>query len=114
MKLVIVESPCAGEWERNRNYANRALRDCIDRGEAPIASHVLLAFSGALDDANPERRAAGMAAGFAWTERADLVAVYVDWGVSSGMQAGIDVALALGLSVEHRRLGRAVSSAVVD
>jgi len=46
--------------------------------------------------------------------RADLVAVYVDWGVSSGMQAGIDVALALGLSVEHRRLGRAVSSAVVD
>jgi len=108
VKLVVVESPCAGEWERNRNYANRALRDCINRGEAPIASHVLLAFSGALDDANPDQRAAGMAAGLAWIESADLLAVYMDWGVSSGMQAGINEALKAGLPVEYRRLGRVV------
>lgn len=108
MKRVVIESPCAGEWERNRNYANRALRDCINRGEAPIASHVLLAFSGALDDANPEQRAAGMAAGFAWVECADLVAVYADWGISSGMQAGIDAALQAGKSIEYRRIGRVV------
>jgi len=108
MRRVIIESPCTREWERNRNYANRALRDSINRGEAPIASHVLLAFSGALDDADPEQRAAGMAAGFAWIESSDLVAVYADWGISNGMQAGIVAAMKAGAVIEYRRIGRVV------
>ena len=39
MKLVIVESPFAGDTERNIRYARACLADCLRRGEAPFASH---------------------------------------------------------------------------
>ena len=40
-RRVIVESPYAGDIETNVAYARAALRDCLSRGEAPIASHLL-------------------------------------------------------------------------
>src|SRR5258707_638045 len=39
MRLVILESPFAGEVETNKVYAQAAVRDCLGRGESPIASH---------------------------------------------------------------------------
>lgn len=39
MKLVILESPYAGDVCRNVDYARQCLRDCLLRGESPIASH---------------------------------------------------------------------------
>lgn len=41
MIFVIVESPYAGDVERNTAYARAAVRDCLMRGEAPFASHLL-------------------------------------------------------------------------
>lgn len=41
MRRVIVESPYAGEVEANVTYARACVRDCVLRGEAPIASHLL-------------------------------------------------------------------------
>lgn len=41
MKLVIVESPYAGDVKTNVAYARAAIRDCLMRGEAPYASHLL-------------------------------------------------------------------------
>lgn len=64
--LVIVESPYAGDVDANVTYARRALRDCLERGEAPIASHLLYTQPGVLDDTVPEQRALGIAAGLAW------------------------------------------------
>ena len=41
MVRVILESPYAGDIERNVKYARMAVRDSLSRGEAPIASHLL-------------------------------------------------------------------------
>lgn len=103
MKLVLVESPFAGNIGRNLLYLKAVLFDSLQRGEAPFASHAL--YPQALDDGVPEERALGMQAGFAWGERAELVAVYTDLGISDGMKAGIYRANVAGQPVEYRNLG---------
>lgn len=104
MRLVILESPFAGDVPRNLAYARACMSDCLARGEAPYASHLLYTQPGVLDDTKPDERALGMAAGFAWGERADATVVYTDLGTSSGMVAGIERAQAAGRSVEMRTL----------
>lgn len=103
MKLVVVESPYAGDVGLNLRYLRAAMFDCLHRNEAPFASHAL--YTQFLDDANPDERALGMIAGFAWGEAADMVAVYEDLGVSPGMSIGIKRALKLDKKIEFRRLG---------
>ena len=66
MKRVILESPYAGDVERNVAYARACLRDSLLRGEAPIASHLLYTQPGVLDDQIPEERQMGIDAGLAW------------------------------------------------
>ena len=41
MRFVIVESPYAGDVAANVEYARAAVADCLRRGEAPFASHLL-------------------------------------------------------------------------
>ena len=74
MKLVVVESPLAGDVERNVAYAKQAGMDCLRRGEAPYASHLFFAQEGILDDCDMTQRKLGMEAGFAWGAKADLCA----------------------------------------
>lgn len=105
MRLVCVESPFAGDVDRNMRYTRAAMADCLRRGEAPYASHALYTQPGVLDDDVPSERAFGMAAGFAWGARADARVVYVDLGISRGMREGIERAEAIGQEVEIRRLG---------
>lgn len=104
MRLVIVESPYAGDVRANEEYARKCLADCIKRGEAPFASHLLYTQAGVLDDAIPEERRKGMTAGFAWLAKADASVVYIDHGISKGMIEGIKKAWALGIPVETRTL----------
>lgn len=104
MRLVLIESPFAGDVERNTAYARAAVRDSLDRGEAPIASHLLYTQPGVLDDDKPEERLRGIIAGHAWVKRADLVAVYVDLGISAGMRRGIARARWERRPVEERRI----------
>jgi len=105
---VIVESPLDGPTadvvRRNVDYARRCLRDSFTRGEAPFASHLLYTQPGVLDDKDPSERAQGIGAGFVWGEVADLVAVYIDRGISKGMRDGIDVALERGTTITYRSL----------
>lgn len=108
MKLVIIESPYAGkprEIKRNVDYARAAMADCLRRGEAPYASHLLYTQPGVLDDAIPVDRTLGIDAGLAWGKHADVTVVYYDRGVSSGMRQGIARAEAEGRPVEWRTLG---------
>lgn len=84
-------------------YAQRCLSDALQRGEAPIASHLLL--TQVLDDKCAIQREQGITAGVAWVRRADLVAVYRDYGVSMGMQRGMDRARACGVPIEYREIG---------
>lgn len=102
MKLVIIESPLSGDVERNTKYARECLLDSLKRGEAPLASHLL--YTQVLDDTIPEERERGMYAGFAWGAKADLIAVYTDYGISKGMALGLERSGALGLPVEYRKL----------
>lgn len=104
MRLVVLESPFAGEIEKNIEYAKLCVRDCLQRGEAPIASHLLFTQPGILKDEVPDERKLGIAAGHAWTPAADAVVVYLDRGMSKGMLAGIKAALRSGTHVEVRFL----------
>jgi hypothetical protein len=104
MKVVIVESPFEGDTARNEAYARRCVKDCIDRGEAPFASHLLYTQPGVLRDDLPEERRLGIAAGLAVAERADLTVVYTDLGISQGMEYGIDHAEQCGRPVEYRTI----------
>jgi len=102
MRRVIVESPYAGDVARNMEYANDALRNCLTRGEAPFASHVL--YTTALDDSDPSERLLGIIAGLAWAATADATVVYMDLGISEGMRQGIAHAKGCFRPVEYRSL----------
>ena len=104
MRLVIVESPYAGDVERNLRYLRAALADCLKRGEAPFAGHALYTQPGVLDDAKPEERALGIEAGFCWAKKADATVVYMDLGFSKGMHAGIWNATLAFRPCEYRSL----------
>lgn len=104
MRLVILESPFAGDVEANIKYAKACIKDCLLLDEAPIASHLLFTQKGILDDTKPEERKLGIGAGHAWYAAADAAVMYVDRGISSGMIAGIKAAAAQGIVVETRLL----------
>ncbi len=107
MRLVIIESPYQGDLERNRIYLDRCIRDCLARGESPYASHRML--TSALDDAKREEREAGIMAGFAWRRVAEATVIFADYGVSNGMLAGLEDAVAelhrAAHTIEVRRIG---------
>lgn len=104
MRCVLLESPFAGDIPANIAYARACVRDCLLRGESPIASHLLYTQDSILNDSDPIERARGINAGHAWMHRADAVVVYTDRGISSGMRAGIDMAAFHGKPVEYRVL----------
>ena len=104
MRLVVIESPYAGDVERNLRYLRACMKDCLKRGEAPYASHALYTQEGVLDDDIPTEREWGIQAGFAWRQVADATVVYMDFGTSRGMQYGIDDSEKRGVPVEYRTL----------
>lgn len=106
MKLVIIESPFAGDVDGNQTYARACIRDSLARGEAPIASHLLYTQPGILDDTIPHERQWGIDAGLAWHAAAVTTVVYTDRGISRGMEYGIAAAQKAGNPVEYRSLGR--------
>lgn len=101
---VIIESPYAGDIERNTAYARRAVKDSLMRGEAPIASHLLYTQPDILDETNLDERLLGIEAGLAWLRVADLMAVYQDFGISPGMSEAIYKARSIGLYIEFRQI----------
>jgi hypothetical protein len=104
MRRVILESPYAGNIERNVAYARACVRDSLSRGEAPIASHLLYTQPGILQDGVPDERQLGIDAGLAWASAAEVTVVYADYGISQGMKYGIEHAQAAGRRIEFRAL----------
>jgi len=104
MRLVILESPFAGDVARNVEYARACVRDSLLRGEAPLASHLLYTQPGILNDEEPFERAHGISAGHAWIDHADAMVVYTDRGISYGMKAGISAAELRKLPIEYRKI----------
>lgn len=102
--IVILESPYAGDVAKNLAYARACLRDCLLRGEAPFASHLLYTLGGVLDDTNADERILGIEAGFEFRKHADKTVVYHDLGISDGMMLGVNAARAIGQEVGYRQL----------
>lgn len=104
MEIVIVESPYAGDVEKNVAYARACMHDCLMKGEAPYASHLLYTQPGVLRDTNTHERKLGIEAGFAFRKLAKKTVVYDDLGVSKGMRQGIQHAAENYSFVEYRNL----------
>lgn len=107
MKLVILESPYAGDIEANEAYARSCMRDSLERGEAPIASHLLYTQPGILRDDIPKERQWGIDAGLAWREVAEMAVFYIDRGWSGGMLAAREHYGRFSFPFEIRCLGAA-------
>lgn len=108
MIRVVIESPLNAPTregiEENKAYAKRAFCDCVSRGEAPYASHLLFDQPGLLDDLVLRDRNLGINLGLEWGRLAHKVVVYADRGVSKGMQLGMDFYRHHGLPIEFRYL----------
>jgi hypothetical protein len=104
MKLVIIESPFAGNVDANIEYARQCVKHSLLKGESPIASHLLYTQPDILNDNDYSERALGITAGLAWLRVADLSAVYTDLGISNGMQQGMNQAMSNGVTVELRSI----------
>ena len=102
MRLVILESPYAGNVSLNVEYARACMLDCLRRGESPMVSHLL--YTQVLDDGNLAERKLGIEAGLAWGLVAEATVVYEDMGISDGMSHGITRARLARRPVEYRLL----------
>lgn len=103
-RLVLLESPFAGNVARNIAYGRACMRHSLEQGESPIASHLLYTQPGVLRDEWPAERLLGLEAGLAWLTVVEASVVYTNFGISPGMQKGIDRAVELGLPVEYRKI----------
>ena len=70
------------EVRQNIIYAQLCLLDCFSRNEAGYASHLLYT---QLFIETTVLRELGLRAGDAWREGAQVIALYVDLGISEGM-----------------------------
>jgi hypothetical protein len=102
MKRVIIESPFAGDVERNRKYLRLAILHSLSIGEAPFASHEM--YTRALDDNDPNARELGIHAGLAWLRVAERSVVYENFGVSKGMKLGMAAAEEAGIPIIRRKI----------
>lgn len=113
MKLVILESPYAGDVAANIAYARACVRDSLSRGESPLASHLLLTQEDILRDDDPVERLKGIDAGLAWLHVSEGTVVYCDYGISKGMEYGMGAAHAAGKPVSYRNLSSTVIAGLV-
>ena len=123
-RIVVLESPYAGDVGRNTRYIRAAMRDAFERGELPIASHALYTLPGVLDDTNPEEREKGIDAGFTvarqllrgWLAEEGrylyalpvvrVILTDLDKGkMSSGMRQGVIHASSIHMPIEFREIG---------
>lgn len=116
--LVMLESPYAATPGRsvkdNVAYARLCMIDSVTRGEVPFATHLLWTQrpdggwagekNGATDAEHWLGRDKALAMGNAWREWADMTVLYVDFGVTPGMERAEQAASNCGQRTERRRL----------
>jgi hypothetical protein len=102
---VVLESPFAGDIERNIRYARACMHDMlVNFNEAPYASHLLYTQEDVLDDDIPEERKHGIDAGLAFKSICPKSVFYTDFGISRGMQYALDYCKEHGKEWEMRTL----------
>jgi len=94
--------------DKNIKYARKCVRDSLNKGEAPIASHLLYTQPGILDDDVPEERQWGIDAGLAWRKDSEATIVYIDLGITRGMEYGITDAKENNRPIEYRSIDNVI------
>ena len=103
-RLVVIESPYGEDVTTHKGYLQECILDCLERGEAPFASHQM--YTDALDDDNSHERKLGIDSGFAWMKVAEAVIFYIDFGWSKGMLAALQKCSEIRIDVEIRKISR--------
>jgi hypothetical protein len=107
-KLVIIECPYGTEDPAMRDryilYAKKCVQDSIKRGEAPFAGQLF--YLNFLNDKVPIEKDVSLISHMSWITVADLVAVYIDMGISASMQMGVNVAMIKNKRLEYRTIGK--------
>lgn len=105
--VVIVETPYLYESDivgvEYEIYLNRCLRDCLLRGESPIATHAMYTRPGILSKCE-----GGLAseASDGLAEAVGVTVLYTDYGITSKMNLGLDRASFHGHDIFYREIGR--------
>lgn len=106
-KRVLVITPFMAEdlskASLMKRYAERALKDSITRNEAPVMSHLF--YYNVLNSNDAIERDIGLHSQLAWIGKADLVVIYVDYGITAAMQVAINVAETKSRKIEYRSIG---------
>lgn len=84
MRHIIIESPYAGDVDRNLRYLRACCRHAVEQGDIPFASHLF--FTQFLDDTKQNERSLGIQMGYSFWQQAEQVVFYVDLGMSNGMK----------------------------
>lgn len=84
-------------------YAVRATKDSMGKNESPLASHLF--YSEVLNARNPIERDLGLQGQLTWLKGCDLIAVYLDFGITPAMQVVINHAIAKSRRIEYRTIG---------
>lgn len=104
--ITQIETPFSAPTERglvrNVYYSMLAVRDSLERGEVPYASHLF--YTQMLNDNTEHERQLGIDAGLEIGKLAVQTVVYIDLGISPGMEYGILAADDAGRPVHRRRL----------
>lgn len=115
---VFILSPFKGtetnNFADNISYAVSATHDCLEKGEAPFASHILytcgfdednnITFNDDTIETDSIGRAWSIRAGLDWLDVSDKVVVYTDKGITEGMYQGIAHAKRNNKPIEYRSL----------
>ena len=107
-RRVIIESPYRGltprAVQRNIQYAIAAMKDSINRGEAPFLSHLL--YTNALDDRIQSERELGIVLGYTWWSKGVPICFYCDLGWTEGMVNAKLVAQRMHIRIEERYVAK--------
>jgi hypothetical protein len=106
-KATVVLSPFAAEdpakASRMDRYAKRCVQDSLLKNEAPVANHYF--YHEVLNSNLSIDRDIGLQSQLTWIKHADLVAVYIDMGITQAMELAINVAKLSNRSLEFRKIG---------
>ena len=109
-KRVILSSPYSSSNDehlaRNIEYARRAVRDSLLADEAPLPAHLIYTQGGIMDENKALQRKMGEECEKAWSRECDQVVLYIDYGISNGMQICENRAKLMGLDVQRRKIGQ--------
>lgn len=106
-KAVLIVSPFVQEDPANASkmmrYAERATRDSLLKNEAPLATHVF--YPSVISTKNPIERDTGLQSQLSWVKGCDVVAAYIDFGITPAMQVVLNQAILKSKRIEYRTIG---------